>query len=87
MGALTNLPDGRGCVATPKVGCQARMPAAEAGHDSPMQPVHPARSYAEDLMAAFTVDFDDFFLEQMLVEVVAGMDESGLSSLQEIRGA
>jgi hypothetical protein len=38
-------------------------------------------------MAAFTVDFDDFFLDQMLVEVVASLDEGGPSWLQEMHGA
>jgi hypothetical protein len=87
MGAFTNLPDGQHCVTAHKRGYKSPLPAAEVGSRCAPQVVHPGRSHPEELMAAFTVDFDDFFLDQMLVEVVASLDEGGPSWLQETHGA
>ncbi len=87
MGAFSNLPDGQHCVPAHKRGYESPLPAAEVGCHCAPQVVHSDRSHTEDPMAAFTVDFDDFFLDQMLVEVVASLDESGPSRLREIHGA
>lgn len=87
MGTFKNLPDGQRCITAHKHGYQPDMPAAEVASRGAPQLVHPPRSYSEDLVAAFTVDFDEFFLDQMLDEVAASLDESGPSWLQEMRGA